>query len=107
MSAISATDTKVNVMTPHNVAEHVRTAGNRISGQEVAKNTRREKKAKWPKTDARHWQGRVFKNTFFYDGKRHETSGWCVRIAHGGRRGTFNLGTPNVESAGGRALEIY
>ncbi len=77
------------------------------SGQEVAKNSKGNKKAKWPKTHARHWEGRLFKNTFTVDGKRQTTADWCVRISHKGRRETFNLATPNAEAAGPLALEIY
>ena len=66
-----------------------------------------ERKTKWPKTDSRHWQGRLFKNSFTRDGERHETSDWCVKIGHKGRRETFNLATPNKETAAVRALKIY
>lgn len=83
------------------------TIENRKIGQEAAKVSRAAKKTKWPKNDARHWQGRIFKNTFIYDGKRQETADWCVRIERRGRRETFNLGTPNAEAAAGRALNIY
>lgn len=64
-------------------------------------------KTKWPKTDTRHWQGRLFKNTFTRDGEKHETADWCVKIAHRGRRETFNLGTANAEAAAARAVKIY
>jgi integrase len=64
-------------------------------------------KSKWPKSDARHWQGRVFRNSYTRDGERHETADWCVKLGHEGRRETFNLGTPNAEAAALRALKIY
>lgn len=76
----------------------------RKSGQEVAK---KKSKAKWPKTDVRHWLGRIFKNTFTRDGQRHETADWCARVAHKGQRKTFNLQTPNAEAAAARAVKIY
>lgn len=76
------------------------------SVQDVSK-LRKAKKTKWPKTDARHWQGRLFKNSFTKEGERHQTADWCVKIAHQGRRETFNLGSPNAEAAAGRAVKIY
>lgn len=75
-----------------------------MSKQKTAKAA---KKSKWPKTDARHWQGRLFKNTFTRDGERQETADWCVKIGNMGRRETFNLATPNAEAAAGKALKIF
>jgi integrase len=75
--------------------------------QEVSKQKKSAKKSKWPKTDSRHWQGRLFKNTFTREGVRQETADWCVKIGHLGRRETFNLDTPNSEAAATRALKIY
>lgn len=72
-----------------------------------SKSRKSEQKAKWPKTDARHWQGRLFRNSFTRDGVRQETANFCVKIGHLGRRETFNLGTPNGEAASARALRIY
>ena len=81
---------------------------NRKSVQEVSKQVANvAKKAKWPKTDARHWQGRLFKNSFTRNGTRSETADWCVKIKHQGQRETFNLGTPNAEAAAIIALLIY
>lgn len=77
------------------------------NGQEVAKQKKAVRKTKWPKTDSRHWQGRLFKNTFTRDGERQETADWCVRMSAKGRRETFNLATPNAEAAALRALKIY
>ncbi|MDZ4288725.1 MAG: tyrosine-type recombinase/integrase [Prosthecobacter sp.] len=73
----------------------------------MSKQKKAEKKAKWPKSDTRHWQGRLFKNSFTRDGSREETADWCVKIGHKGRRETFNLTTPNAEAAAGKALRIY
>ncbi|RYY54195.1 MAG: hypothetical protein EOO05_20465 [Chitinophagaceae bacterium] len=80
---------------------------NRKNGQALAKQRNTAKKTKRPKSDARHWQGRLFKNTFTRDGERQETADWCVRFSHQGRRETFNLDTPNAEAAAVRALKIY
>lgn len=75
--------------------------------QEVSKQKKAQHKAKWPKTDTRHWVGRVFRNTYTRDGQRHETADWCVKLGHQGKRETFNLGTPNADAAAARALKIY
>lgn len=80
---------------------------NRKSVQEVSKQNRAAKKAKWPKSDSRHWQGRLFKNTFTRDGVRQETADWCVKIGYRGRRETFNLATPNAEAAAVKAAQIW
>lgn len=83
------------------------TGGNRKSVQEVSKQKRKQKKAKWPKTSAKHWEGRLFKNSFTRNGVREETADWCVKIGHKGHRETFNLETPNAEAGGAKALSIY
>ncbi len=91
-----------------NTTSHATPKRNRKSVQEVSKQSANAaKKAKWPKTDARHWQGRLFKNSFTRNGVRQETADWCVKIKHQGRRETFNLGTPNAEAAAVIALRIY
>ena len=75
--------------------------------QDSSKQRKPQQKTKWAKTDTRHWVGRVFRNSYTRDGQRHETADWCVKLGHQGRRETFNLGTPNAEAAGARALKIY
>lgn len=90
-----------------NAAPQDPTPRNRKSVQEVSKQKGLDSKSKWPKTDVRHWRGRLHRNSFTRDGVRQETSDWCVKIAHLGRRETFNLGTPNAEAAASRALKIY
>ena len=81
---------------------------NRKSGQEVAKVGSSQKRVgRLPKTDARHWQSRLFHNTYSNGDANAETKDWCVRMARAGKRETFNLGTPNQETAARRAQEIY
>lgn len=92
---------------PDNVSDHASSKWNQKSVQEVSKQKKEALKAKWPKTDSRHWQGRLFKNTFSRNGQTQETADWCVKLSHKGRRETFNLGTPNAEAAASRALKIY
>ena len=78
-----------------------------VSKQDASSARRKQKRTAWPKTDARHWEGSVYRNTFTRDGVTKETADWCVKIRHLGRRETFNLGTPNVEAAAKRALALY
>ena len=95
---------------PHddNTTSHAESKRNRKSVQEVSKQAANlAKKAKWPKSDARHWQGRLFKNSFTRNGARSETADWCVKIKHQGQRETFNLATPNAEAAAIVALRIF
>lgn len=87
-----------------------RNATSQYGTEKVAKKWLSKKPAErmnWPKLDARHWRGRLFKGVFTRDGERMETADWCVRIAYRARRETFNLGTPNSEAAAARALQIY
>jgi integrase len=104
-------ENQVNIRVPAdtdgNTTSHETSNRNQKNGQEVAKHKKEAKKSKWPKTDSRHWQGRLFKNTFTRDGERQETADWCVRVSANGRRETFNLATPNAEAAALRALKIY
>ncbi len=80
---------------------------NRKSVQEVSKISEPATKARWPKSDTRHWRTRLYKNAYTVSGEHRETSDWCVKIRHQGRRETFNLGSPNAEAAAGRALRIH
>lgn len=77
------------------------------SVQEVSKQATSTKKNRWPKSDSRHWQTRLFRNSYTRAGEKFETADWCVKIGHNGRRETFNLGTPNSEAAAARALKIH
>src|SRR4051812_29609805 len=107
MMLVDGSSPRESALVIGNSARPEGTQRNRENVQAVSKHSRRRKKKKWPKTDSRHWQARLFKNTFTRDGERRETSDWCVKIGHLGRRETFNLGSPNLEAAGSRALAIY
>lgn len=89
-----------------NMSEQEKSDADQKSGQEVAK-VLRGKKTGFAKTDSRYWLARLFHNTYQLDGERKETKAWCARIGRNGRRETFNLGTPNRESAARKAQEIY
>ena len=107
MSAANQGNTRLPEDIDGNTASLENPLRNQKSGQEVAKAKKEVRKSKWPKTDSRHWQGRLFKNTFTHGGERQETADWCVRMSAKGRRETFNLATPNAETAALRALKIY
>ena len=62
---------------------------------------------KFSKTDGRYWAQRVFKNTYFEKGTRHEASDYSIKIQHKGRRETFPLHTANKSRAGEKARDIY
>lgn len=107
MSTENQGNTRLPAHETGNTASPEAPHGNQKNGQALAKHKKEVRKSKWPRTDARHWQGRLFKNTFTRDGERHETADWCVRMSAKGRRETFNLATPNAEAAALRALKIY
>jgi integrase len=100
-------NTRVPADKEGNAEQQTAARRNRENVQEVSKHKKTALKSKWPKSDARHWQGRVFRNSYTRDGERHETADWCVKLGHEGRRETFNLATPNAEAAALRALKIY
>lgn len=64
-------------------------------------------KASLAKTDSRYWKARLFRNSYKRDGMRFETADWCIKIAYGGRRETFNLRTPERDAAATRAVRLY
>ena len=75
---IMSEENQVNIRVPAdtdgNTTSHETSNRNQKNGQEVAKHKKEAKKSKWPKTDSRHWQGRLFKNTFTRDGERQEAA---------------------------------
>jgi integrase len=107
MSSSNQANARVTASVDDNKTSPKTSRRNPVNVQEVSKQKKSAKKSKWPKTDSRHWQGRLFKNSFTRDGVRQETADWCFKIGHLGRRETFNLETPNNEAAATRALKIY
>ena len=59
------------------------------------------------KTDSRYWKPRLFRNGYTRDGAKRETTHWCIKIAHQGKRETINLRTPNQATAAQRAADLY
>lgn len=63
---------------------------------------------KFPKSDFRHWEGRVFKNTFRdAGGVTQHAKTYSVRIGHRGRREFFPLGLAGQRASAKRARDIY
>ncbi len=61
----------------------------------------------FPKTDMRHWQGKIFQPSYTRDGETRLVKEWAVKIQYQGRRETFNLHTANKATAAAKAKEIY
>jgi len=59
------------------------------------------------KTDVRYWQQTIFRQTYTRNGQTLATKNWAMKIAYGGRRETFPLGTPNKAAAAAKARDIY
>ena len=55
------------------------------------------------KNDIRYWQARLYKE----ERQGHIDSCYSVRIAHGGRRERFQLGTASKHEAAAKARTIY
>jgi hypothetical protein len=55
------------------------------------------------KNDVRYWQERLYKE----ERQGHVDGNYSVRIAHGGRRERFQLGTANKHEAASKARTIY
>jgi len=63
--------------------------------------------SRYPKTDSRHWQAKVFKPVFVENGKRCEVKTYSVRMQWQSRRISFPLLSGNIEAAATRAAKIY
>jgi integrase len=63
--------------------------------------------ARFPKTDARYWKDRLFRNSYTKGNERGETVTWCVKIGHLKHRETFNMQTSNAAAASSKAAGIY
>ncbi|MBV8330979.1 MAG: tyrosine-type recombinase/integrase [Verrucomicrobia bacterium] len=59
------------------------------------------------KSDVRYWQRAIFRQSYTRNGQTFLTSSWAMKVAHEGRRSTFNLGTPNKAAAAAKARDIY
>jgi hypothetical protein len=62
---------------------------------------------RFPKSDIRYWQARVFQRVYQHKGSRRVCRDFSVDLLANGRRGGFNLGTSNKMAAAHRAREIY
>lgn len=63
----------------------------------------RRKRSKYPRSDIRHWLGRIHKPTKG-TGKAHN---WAAFFTADGERHCLSLGTPNKQAAAARAKELF
>src|SRR5436305_13975193 len=54
-----------------------------------------------------YWRERLFRNSFTYQGDRHEVRHWSVKIQHVGARKTFSLRAIDVKQAATEACGLY
>jgi DNA-binding NarL/FixJ family response regulator len=59
------------------------------------------------KQEPAYWRGRLFKNSFTYQGKRREVRNWSVKIQLFGKRKTFSLSSRHRAQAAAEACQIY
>jgi len=59
------------------------------------------------KMEPQYWRDRLFKNSFTYQGDRHEVRHWSVKIQHRGARKTFSLRAAEQKQAAAEACGIY
>lgn len=62
---------------------------------------------KYPKTDARYWRSRVFRNVRNVRGAKIEDEHFSIQLMHGGRRERFNTNEREKAAAAAVAAEIY
>jgi integrase len=63
---------------------------------------------KYPKSDERHWQDRVFHQRHTSrSGATHEDKTYSIQISHKGSRKTIQLHTANKKEAGKKSRDIY
>jgi integrase len=80
------------------------------SGKEMAKSTGAEVNGigqKYSKSDARYWQGVIYRPTYTTPEGKKEVPDWAVRMQCQGRRGFFVLETPERRQAAAKARDIY
>ena len=98
MNEANQGNTRVPACPDSNTTGQGQTSRNRKSGDKMATHS---------KSDIRYWKGKLFKHGHTKAGVRSYDSFWSIRIAHAGRRGQFNLSTPNAETAAAKAQRIY
>ncbi len=60
-----------------------------------------------PKTSARHWLGRLFRNSYTRQGRIRRVRKWSVKLQHLGVRRTISLRSPDRAAAAEEALALY
>src|SRR4051812_46795843 len=66
-----------------------------------------QRRALQSKLDTSYWRGRLFRNTFTYEGNTFQVSKWSVKIQHEGIRKTFSLRAKDRAGAAVEACRIY
>src|SRR5690242_3184532 len=59
------------------------------------------------KMEPEYWRDRLFRNSFTYQGDRHEVRHWSVKIQHFGTRKTFSLRAIDEKQAATEACGLY
>jgi hypothetical protein len=62
---------------------------------------------RFPKTDPKHWENKIYRHTYEDGGRRTESKTYSVRIAFRGARHSLNLGVGEKRAAAKLAKEIY
>lgn len=60
-----------------------------------------------PKTSIKYWEGAVFRPSRMHEGETKLGKFYCVKIAHDGKRQTFNLKSAEKGEAARKAKQIY
>lgn len=60
-----------------------------------------------PKTSVKYWEGAVFRPVYRHNGEEKLGRTYCVKIAHKGKRQTFNLNSAEKSESARKAKEIY
>ena len=59
------------------------------------------------KSEPAYWKTRLFRNSYYYKGKRFQIRNWAVKIQHLGLRKTFSLRAAGSDQAAAEASRIY
>src|SRR5690349_18229636 len=59
------------------------------------------------KMEPEYWRERLFRNSFTYQGDRHEVRHWSVKIQYFGTRKTFSLRAIDQKQAATEACRLY
>lgn len=72
-----------------------------------ARSNRPDQRQWLTKLDPAYWTRRLFRNTFTYQGRRIEVSGWSIKLQISGKRKTVTLTSTDRGRAAAEACQIY